>query len=119
MLTLALLGTPNADDLAFPVDVVKAKVTHFAAAHTIHGDEQQHRSIPDLAGRVARTGCKQPLDIAPCWTSRKTLQPVNARRVECRETGPAPMLRLGIAKEVAQLGDVKGDTGSLQLALRQ
>jgi len=79
----------------------------------------KHRMIPNLAGRVTRTGCKQPLNIAPCWTSRKTLQPVNARRIECRETGSAPMLRLGVAEEVAQLGDVKGDAGPLQLALRE
>ena len=58
VLTLALLGTPNAEDLSLPVDVLKGKMTHLAAAHAVHGDDQQHRVIPDLARRVARTGCK-------------------------------------------------------------
>jgi hypothetical protein len=117
VLTLALLRSADANDLSFPVDVVKAKVARLATAHAVHCDDQQHRVIPDLAGRVACTGCKQPLNIAPCWTSRKALQPVNARRIECRETGSTPMLRLGVAEEVTQLGDVKGNAGPLQLAL--
>ena len=58
VLTLALLGTPNADDLALPVDVLKAKVAHLAAAHAVHGNDQQHRVISDLARRVACTSCK-------------------------------------------------------------
>jgi hypothetical protein len=117
VLTLVLLRSADANDLSLPIDVLKAKVARLAAAHAVHGDDQQHRVVPDLAGRVTRTGCKQPLNIAPCWTPRKTLQSVNARRIECRETGSTPMLRLGVAEEVTQLGHVKGNAGPLQLAL--
>jgi hypothetical protein len=58
VLSLALLGTSNAEDLTLPVDILKAKVAHLAAAHAVHGYDQQHRVIPDLARRVACTRCK-------------------------------------------------------------
>jgi hypothetical protein len=55
----------TAERQLYLVDVLKAKVAHLAAAHSVHGDDQQHRVIPDLARRVACTGCKQSLHVAP------------------------------------------------------
>jgi hypothetical protein len=40
VLTLALLRSADTNDLSFPIDVLKAKEAHLAAAYAVHGDDQ-------------------------------------------------------------------------------
>src|SRR5664279_1210736 len=73
--------------------------------------------IPNLAGRVARTGCKQPLNVAPRRTPRQTLQPVDTRSIDGRKPRSTPASGLRIAEECPERGYMMRDRGALQLAL--
>src|SRR5882762_10331034 len=64
-LTLPLLRSSNVYRFAFPIEIIQAKQPHFAAAKSIHRQEQQNRMITNVRWSAASRRSDKALYIGP------------------------------------------------------
>ena len=69
-LTLPLLRSSNVYRFAFPIEIFQAKQSHFAAAKSIYGKEQQHRMITDVGWGIASRRSDEVLHVGPRGPTR-------------------------------------------------